>query len=105
MKLTLLDFLIGFFLMNAMPHILFGLLKIRFFSAFGFSHQGNLGYGLFNVAFALVLFHIQYGIEALTSHGIVIGAGTMLLIYLFSGRFFYNLFQERKDTNSYQGGN
>lgn len=96
MELTVVDFLIGFFLMNAMPHTLFGLLKIRFFSAFGFSPQGNLGYGLLNVVLALVLFHFQYGIETLLSHGIVIGAGTMLLIYLVSGRFFYNLFQVEK---------
>jgi hypothetical protein len=97
MELTLIDFLIGFLLMNAMPHILFGLLKIRFFSVFGFSPQGNLGYGLLNVVMALTLFHIQYGIEALGRHGIVIGAGTMLLIYLVSGRFFHNLFQSKKD--------
>ena len=96
MEFTLIDFLIGFFLMNAMPHILFGLLKIRFLSAFGFSPQGNIGYGLLNIAVTLVLFHIQYGIQELVNHGIVIGAGTMLLIYLVSGRFFYNLFQEKK---------
>jgi hypothetical protein len=81
MELTLIDFLIGFLLMNAMPHILFGLLRIRFFSAFGFSPQGNLGYGLLNIAFVLFLFHIRYGIEVLMNHGIVVGAGTMLLIY------------------------
>jgi len=28
------------------------------------------------------LFHTQYGIQQLMSHGIVIGAGAMLLIYL-----------------------
>lgn len=99
MEFTLIDFLIGFFLMNAMPHNLFGLLKIRFFSAFGFSSQGNVAYGLLNIAIALVLFHIRYGIQALMNHGIVIGAGTMLLIYLVSGRFFYNLFQEKKASS------
>jgi hypothetical protein len=95
MEFTFIDFLIGFFLMNAMPHILFGLLKIRFFSAFGFSPQGNIGYGLLNIVGALVLFHIQYGIQTFMEHGIVVGAGTMLLIYLVSGRFFFNLFQEK----------
>ncbi len=95
MNLTLVDFLIGFSLMNAMPHILFGLLKIRFFSAFGFSPLGNLGYGLLNLVVALFLFQAQYGLEALAHHGIVVGAVAMLLIYLVSGRFFYNLFQKR----------
>ena len=81
MEFTFIDFLIGFFLMNAMPHILFGLLKIRFFSAFGFSPPGNMGYGLLNITVAFVLFHIHYGLETLMNHGIVVGAGTMLLIY------------------------
>ena len=99
MEFTLVDFLIGFFLMNAMPHSLFGLLKIRFLSAFGFSPHGNIGYGLLNIAVALVLFHFQYGIQELMNHGIVLGTGAMLLIYLVSGRFFYNLFQHRKETD------
>jgi hypothetical protein len=98
MELSLLDFLIGFFLMNAMPHLLFGLLKIRFLSAFGFSPRGNVAYAFLNVAMALVLFHIQYDIQALMRHGIMIGAGVMLLLYLVSARFFYNLFQQR-DTS------
>ncbi len=96
MELTFIDFLIGFFLMNAMPHNLFGLLKIRFFSAFGFSPMGNLAYGLLNIIIAFTLFHIQYGIKTVLNHGIVMGACTLLLIYLVSGRFFYNLFQEKK---------
>jgi hypothetical protein len=96
MEFTFIDFLIGFFLMNAMPHILFGLLKIRFFSVFGFSPSGNMGYGFLNITVAFVLFHIQYGLETLMNHGIVVGAGTMLLIYVVSGRFFFNLFQEKK---------
>lgn len=88
------EFFVGFFLMNAMPHMLFGLLGIRFFSLFGFSAQGNLAYAFLNVVVALVLFHFQYGIQALISNGIVIGACTMLLIYLLTGRFFYSLFQQ-----------
>ncbi len=92
MQFTFVDFLIGFFLMNAMPHLLFGLLRIRFFSALGFSAWGNLGYALINVVIALVLFHTQYGISNLASSGIFLGAGAMLLIYLVTGRFFYNMF-------------
>lgn len=101
MAFTLIDFLIGFFLMNAMPHNLFGLLKIRFLSLFGFSSMGNLGYGLLNIVVALLLFHIQYGLQTVFNHGIILGAVAMLLIYLATGRFFYNLFQNGgKDANA-----
>jgi len=89
---SVMDFLIGFFLMNAMPHLLFGLLRIRFFSALGFSWQGNLGYAAINVIVALLLFHLQYGLNTLLGSGMVIGAVAMLLIYAVSGRFFYALF-------------
>lgn len=92
MQFSSIDFLIGFFLMNAMPHLLFGLLRIRFFSALGFSAAGNLGYFVINVVVALVLFHIEHGIANLGSSGIFLGAGAMLFIYLVTGRMFYNKF-------------
>ena len=92
MQLTLIDFLIGFFLMNAMPHLLCGLWGIRFLSAFGFSPAGNLGYAVLNVVIAVTLFHVQYGIGQLATHGIFIGAAAMLFIYLVTGRYFYTLF-------------
>ena len=98
MEFTLVDFLIGLTLMNAMPHLLFGLLKVRFLSAFGFSPSGNIAYAFLNVASALVLFHIQYGIQELMSHGMVIGAGVVLLLYLVSGRFIYHLFQQNDES-------
>lgn len=94
MALTWIDFFIGFFLMNAMPHTLFGLIRIRFLSAFGFKPMANLAYGILNTVAALVLFHIQYGIENLLNHGIMLGACAMLFIYMLTGRFFYNLFKE-----------
>jgi len=94
MEFSIIDFLIGFTLMNAMPHLLFGLLKIRFFSAFGFSPQGNIAYAFLNIAIALALFHFQYGLSALMRHGIVLGVIAMWLIYLVTGKFFYSLFQK-----------
>jgi hypothetical protein len=84
--------------MNAMPHLLFGLLNVRFISALGFSPQGNIAYAFLNVAIALILFHMQYGIEKLMNDGVVVGALTMLLIYLITGRFFYKLFQKHDET-------
>lgn len=95
MEFSFIDFLIGFFLMNAMPHTLFGLMRIRFLSIFGFGALANLGYGFVNIVIALILFHIQYGISTLASHGIVIGVGVMWLIYLVSGKYFYKQFHKQ----------
>ncbi len=93
MELNILDFLIGFFLMNAMPHVLFGKLKIRFLSGFGFGDRANLAYAAASIVVVLVLFHIRYGIQNLLSNGIVLGAGTMILIYFLTITFFHNLFR------------
>ena len=98
MEFSIVDFLIGFALMNAMPHLLFGLLKIRFFSAFGFSPRGNIAYFFLNIIIALSLFHIRYGLSALGHHGIILGSVAMLFIYLVSGKFFYKLFQKDKSA-------
>ncbi len=94
MNFTLIDFLIGFFLMNAMPHLIFGLTKQRFLSLFGFSSSGNLAYAFLNVVIALVLFHSQHGLQELMNHGIVVGAIIMFLLHLVLNKFFYNLFQQ-----------
>jgi len=94
MPFSLIDFFIGFFLMNAMPHMLFGLIRLRFLSAFGFSAPANIAYAFLNVIIAGLLYNYQYGIKTLIDDGIVLGALTMILIYLITGRFLANLFQE-----------
>ena len=93
MELNGADFFIGFFLMNAMPHMLFGLIRLRFLSLFGFSEKGNLLYGLVNVAAATGLYHYQYGINAMKNDGIMVGALTIIVIYAFTGRFLAGYFQ------------
>ena len=104
MEFSFIDFLIGFALMNAMPHFLFGLFKIRFLSAFGFSPQGNIGYGLLNVVAALGLFQFRYGLQEFLGHGVVMGAGAVILIYLVTGKFFYQLFQSKDESQQQDGG-
>lgn len=91
MTFSLADFFIGFFLMNAMPHLLFGLYRIRFISLFGLSPMGNLAYALFNIGAALTLFHINYGLSTLSQFGLILGAGFVWVMYVITGNFFYNL--------------
>lgn len=95
MTFTILDFLMGFFLMNAMPHLLFGLIDLRFLSLFGFSARGNLLYALLNILAALGLYHIQYDISSLSEDGLMVGGLAVLFIYALTGRFFISLFQEK----------
>ena len=94
MTFSFLDFLIGFFLMNAMPHLIFGQTKTQFVSLFGFSANANLAYATFNTIAALTLFHFQYGISNLFSHGLFLGSGFILLCYNLTGKFFYNQFHQ-----------
>ena len=94
MTFTPLDFLMGFFLISAMPHLLFGLINLRFLSLFGFSARGNLLSALLNILVALGLYHIQYDISTLSQDGLMVGALAMLFIYALAGRFFIGLFQE-----------
>ncbi len=91
-SLTIVDFLIGFFLMNAMPHMLMGILDVRFLSLFGFSARANVGYSAFNVLVAAILFHVEHGLDQLLDNGVAVGVLTMLAIYAVTGRFFVNLF-------------
>lgn len=97
MTLNTPDFLIGFFLMNAMPHLIFGIIRLRFLSLFGFSAMGNLLYALVNLGVAGTLYHYQYGISFIKHNSILLGALTVLLIYMITGRFFVGLFQPKHE--------
>ncbi|MBC8191684.1 MAG: hypothetical protein ISR87_08370 [Candidatus Marinimicrobia bacterium] len=95
MQLNILDFLTGFLLMNAMPHLIFGIIRLRFLNLFGFSALGNLLYALVNVGAAGAIYHYQYDITSIKQDGIVLGALAMFVIYAIIGRFLVSLFQPR----------
>ncbi len=93
MEFSLMDFLIGLFLMNAMPHFVIGVANIRFLSLFGFSGTANMCYSALCFAVSLALFHIEYGISDLLQNGIFLGAMTILVIYYFTTKFLYKFFE------------
>lgn len=82
--------------MNAMPHLIFGIIRLRFLSLFGFSAIGNLLYALVNMAAALAIYHYQYDIFSIKQDGILLGALTILIIYMATGRLFVGLFQPKR---------
>lgn len=94
--MTFIDFLIGFFLMNAMPHFVLGVWGGRMFSAFGFGNKQNIAYGLLNFCLSVGLFLFTYGLEGLQANGIYAGALFILLIYLLTGHFWQKLFKEKE---------
>ncbi len=92
--MDLIDFLIGFTLMNAMPHFVLGVWGGRMFSAFGFGNNQNIAYGLLNFLISISLFLFRHGIEGLWENGLFAGAGLVLVIYFLTGHFWRNLFQK-----------
>ena len=98
--MTIIDFLIGMTLMNAMPHFVLGTWKARMFSAFGFGDIQNILYGILNFAISITLFLYKYGTEPLVKNGIYAGALAILLIYILTGWFWYLIFHKNYYENS-----
>jgi hypothetical protein len=88
------DMISGALLMNAMPHLVLGIWKGRMFSAFGFGNRQNIAYGLLCLVLSVSLFTWQYGIRSLPEHETYTGALSILLIYVFTGKFWYKLFNK-----------
>ncbi len=102
--MTIIDFLIGMPLMNAMPHFVLGTWKGRMFSAFGFGDVKNILYGLLNFLISISLFVYKYGVEQLASNGLYAGALTILVIYFLTGWYWYSIFHKKHySTSSVKG--
>ena len=93
--MTIIDFLIGATLMNAMPHLVLGIWKARMFSAFGFGNMKNIAYGLLCFIISISLFVYQYGADKILDNGIYTGALAILIIYILTGQFWYKLFNKK----------
>ena len=90
--MTIIDFTIGFLLMNAMPHFVLGKWSVRMLSGFGFGDSANMAWGVCNLLASLALFIYTYGVEALLTHGIYTGALTLLVIFWIASPLWKKLF-------------
>jgi hypothetical protein len=97
--MTIIDFLIGMTLMNAMPHFILGVWKVRMFSAFGFGNTKNILYGILNFLISLGLFFYKYGAKPLAENGIYAGALAILIIYFLTGWYWYSIFHKKHYEN------
>jgi hypothetical protein len=89
----IIDFFIGLFLANAMPHFILGITKTKFLGLFGFSSTGNIVYALIQFVISLVLIHIQYGLAAIFKNGMLLAAILVLIMFFIFGKMvlrFYN---------------
>lgn len=92
--MNLLDFIIGLTLVNALPHFIFGIWKIRMLSAFGFGNIQNILYGLLNFVIYISLYLYQYGLEHLLANGIYLGGATLVIIYFLTSRVLFKIFNK-----------
>lgn len=93
------DFFAGFFLANAIPHLLFGQMNIKFFSGLGFGNNRNIGYSIWNVALAGATLLFFQGADALMGNATFWGLFSLLAIYAVTGKFFYRLWNQPKNDN------
>ena len=93
--MNLIDFFIGFFLMNAMPHFILGKWNQRMLSGFGYGDVANQLYSLLNLAISLGLFVYQYGTKGFLDNGIYCGALTILLAFYVLAGLWKKIFTKR----------
>lgn len=89
----IIDFLIGLFLANAMPHFIMGITKTKFLGPFGFSPRGNIVYAGIQFVISLVLIHIQYGLATIFKNGMLLAAVFVTTLFFIFGKMvliYYN---------------
>jgi hypothetical protein len=89
MEFNIYDFVIGLFIANSIPHLIFGIMDIRVLSLFGFSALGNRAYSVFCVVFAAGISSWFYGANSLINNSFFLGVLFLYLSFVFTGRFLY----------------
>ncbi len=96
--MNIIDFIIGFTLVNAIPHFVFGIWKRRMLSAFGFGNMQNILYGLLNFAISISLYLYQYGLDHLLANGIYLGGAFLVIMYFLTSRVLFNIFNKNPNN-------
>ena len=92
--MTLIDFLIGALLANAMPHLIFGLTKTHFLGMIGYSPKGNIIYAILQLILCLALFLFNYGYKELLDNGYLLGGITVLILYFIFGKILVKFYKK-----------
>jgi len=94
--MNIIDFIIGALLVNAMPHLIFGLTKTHFLGLFGYSSKGNITYAILQLLLCCLLFYFNYGYKDLLNNGYLIGGITVLSLYFIFGKFLVKFYGKQK---------
>lgn len=92
--MNIIDFLIGALLVNAMPHLIFGLTKTHFLGLFGYSPKGNIFYAILQFTLCIFLYYFNYGYKEIVNNGYLIGGLTVLILYFIFGKFLVNFYEK-----------
>lgn len=95
----LIDFLIGVFAANALPHYVMGRLDARVLGLFGYSSRGNIAYAIFCSAISLGLFHFKYGLGSISEHMILLGVLFVVGSYFFGWPIIDRYLRDRSSEN------
>lgn len=95
----ILDFLIGFLIVNALPHFVLGITKTRFLGMFGYKPLANIWYAVAQFVLALVLFHIHHGIASILKNGIFLGAVCTCLLFLIFGKSMLKFYKDNQNNS------
>ena len=89
MTMHILNFLTGLFLANSIPHLVVGVMDIRFLSLFGFGGKANIAYSVWNVCLAGSIAIYAHGLDALLYNFFFWGVFFIYISYVAAGRFLY----------------
>lgn len=93
-----IDFIIGFLLANAFPHLIFGLTKTHFLGMFGFSPKGNISYAVLQLLLCIGIYCYQYGYQELLENGFLIGGITVLVLYFLFGKMLVQFYGTKEKS-------
>lgn len=96
--MNFIDFIIGALLVNAMPHLIFGLTKSHFLGMFGYSPKGNIIYAILQFVICLGLFCYNYGYSSLLKNGYLVGGLAVLVLYFVFGGILVKFYKNQEKT-------
>lgn len=95
----ILDFLIGLFATNALPHFLFAKLDARVLSLFGYSPRANFAYSVFCLLVAATIYIAKYGFSALSQHMMLFGGVAVVFSFYVGWNFIDRFLRDTAKTN------
>jgi hypothetical protein len=98
--MNVIDFIIGALVVNAMPHLIFGLTNTHFLGMFGYSPKGNITYAILQFVICIALYCYQYDYETLLDNGFLVGGLTVLILYFLFGKLLVQFYGKQAKTTT-----